>query len=233
MELIRLKKFITFIVLISLILVFGCSQQQTNTVAQNSNVKISAPSQPETVTPDLTVERTVDQKTDLQKATEYCQTISVIVDQDKCYYEAAVKFSNQEACDKIQAGLGTLGKSKAEYIADCKDKALMTYYIDALDYSKCISLSNNSYINECVTEVAKKKNDAQICSLSTDSIKKNFCVIIAAVYNKNVDLCDSLIGITKDDCQKQVGVAAKNKAICDLISTLSIKNDCYLGADTK
>ena len=92
-------------------------------------------------------------------------------------------------------------------------------------------LQGTSFENTCITGLAAKLNDAELCK-EVSSDQRTFCYSAVAEVAENPEVCLEA-GTQKDQCYSAYAMNKDDALICDKITEVSLKDSCYSNFATK
>lgn len=141
---------------------------------------------------------------------------------------AAEKVTNgQAAADHLEAE-----KKKcetAENKVDCLDNAYVNEALNNLNVSLCNQVTNETVKQNCITEIAVRKNDEKICETHTNAEAKDFCLSLIltgkAQSANDMDLCLKVPQESyRDSCFYAIVSKKSSRDYCNGLGDL--KNKC-------
>jgi len=104
-------------------------------------------------------------------------------------------------------------------------KAKDNCYFEAL---KCSKMKDATFRDSCVTELAKLKKDAAVCSLIVTEDIKFGCLEQVAEINNDHTLCQRITGrYWEDNCHYHLAIQNNKDVYCSLIQSDSQRMDCF------
>lgn len=126
---------------------------------------------------------------------------------DDCYNKVALEENNYALCFNIA------GDSDRVY--RCFDE-VTNKDISGLDPTKCDTLEEHQGV--CRWKVASLKNDITVCGDIKDYyLQRNCRTELGKNEKKNVEVCEILGSISRNDCYTNIAKATKNVSVCNLI----------------
>lgn len=94
---------------------------------------------------------------------------------------------------------------------------------------KCSKMADEFFRDSCVAELAKIKQDVEVCDLIKSSKTKAYCQEQIAVLNNNHDLCTKIEdGYWEDNCHFYLAVNNNKDVYCSLISNAEQqRKECF------
>ena len=92
----------------------------------------------------------------------------------------------------------------------------------------CSKIQTLSIRDSCVAELAKIKEDINVCNLILDSKTKGYCQQQIAELTNNHDICSAIeSGYWRDNCNYHLALSNNKDTYCILIADSSQREECF------
>lgn len=137
---------------------------------------------------------------------------------DECYIDFAQHSGNPKDCEGVMQD------------SDSQDQCYSYFGNTKKDESYCNKILAQSIKDDCILAVAPQVEGNLLCPKIQMKSKRESCIIKVAAIMKDESQCN---GITYETpayftCMKQVAVADKSLAVCDLLKDAEEKKSCIL-----
>lgn len=166
------------------------------------------------------------EQTDYDRYLE-CTKKSLAVERDSCIYNLALEMMEENACNRVQSGL--MGKGLEDTIEYCKRQVRLKKAIELNSLEECRKLDFGFDSDNCIKEIALRRNDSGVCSEISDSQINTVCLNMIAVKQKNTEVCNE-IGLknAREGCYTSVAVSSLDEKVCEIHENFTVKENCIL-----
>ena len=192
-----LNQKLTSFVLITLLILTGCSQVIQNYPTSDFNPedlcnKISNDGKREAC------KENIGEKP--EKTFADCDTISNPSMKYECIAYVNAKNPNITICNEIPSEIW-------------RDYCLISVAVDLEDVEMCNQLNEkNGYRTKCYIDIAKKTKNPQLCEDVENNAQEN-CIASVAINSTDVELCNQLTSL-KENCKSEISVLTNDLDLC-------------------
>ncbi len=152
-----------------------------------------------------------------------------------CCISTGLAITNADIANAVkQRNITMCGRFDETQQATCKilvlDSIANDFALKFNDESHCEGITSIGIKDSCFQSVAWKTENMDICSKISAANARDKCMIYFAQKQGDWHICaeNVNIDINRDQCFKQLAIAAKNIEICSQISLSPIASDCML-----
>ncbi|MBU1120766.1 MAG: hypothetical protein ABIE23_03905 [archaeon] len=166
------------------------------------------------------------EQTDYDRYIE-CTKKSLAVERDTCIYDLALELMEETACNRVESGL--MGKNLTDTIEYCKRQVKLKKAIELNSLEECRKLDFGFDSDNCVKEIALRRNDSGVCNEISDSAINVNCLNGIAIKQKNIEICNEItLENARGGCYTNVAVSSFDESICDIYENITVKDNCIL-----